>query len=134
MKAASHMSMRREGGGWWLVQHTLQVKILDAAVPPPERKTDGAGGYDVCPPVSVSVAPGKREKIPTGLAVRVPDGLALEGVDVVGGVDSDYRGEVAVLLHNTTTSVYHVWARQRIAQLVVVPVFVGRVRAVSDLG
>ena len=124
----------------------LQVKIVNAAGAfPPERQTDGAAGYDLYAPAPITIAPGARQKIPMGIAVSIPDGyvgflktrssMALVGIDVVGGViDSDYRGEVAVILHNTdTSSAYRVSARQRIAQLVVLPVFTGGVHVVTDL-
>lgn len=121
----------------------LQVKIV-SAVTPPGRQTDGAAGYDIFAPASRDIDPGARLKIPTGIAVGIPEGyvgflktrssMALIGIDVVGGViDSDYRGEVAVILHNTTPSVYNVKAGRRIAQLVILPVFTGPVQIVSDL-
>lgn len=121
----------------------FQVQILDT-VTPPARQTDGAAGYDICAPTSVNVPPGAREKIPTGIVVGIPKGhvgflktrssMALAGIDVAGGViDSDYRGEVAVILHNTTSSAYHVPAGRRIAQLVVLPVFTAPVQIVTDL-
>ena len=74
--------------------------------------------------------------IPEGYVgfLKTRSSMALIGIDVVGGViDSDYRGEVAVILHNTTPSVYNVKAGRRIAQLVILPVFTGPVQIVSDL-
>lgn len=123
----------------------LQVKLTgEYDVVPPKRETDGAAGYDIYAVTDCVIRPRCRTKIPTGLVFRIPDqhvgmlktrsSMALMGIDVVGGViDSDYRGEVAVILHNTSTKDYEVRIHQRIAQLVVLPVFTGAITVVDDL-
>lgn len=102
----------------------------------PAYGSAGAAGLDLraCLPeddVSLTLAPGARVLVPTGLAVAVPEGhygrvaprsgLALkQGVDVLAGViDGDYRGEVGVLVLNTGDAPVVVCHGDRIAQLIV---------------
>jgi dUTP pyrophosphatase len=108
------------------------------AVPLPELATAGASGADVGAAVSESVVlpPGGRAAIPTGLVFAVPagfevqvrprSGLALRhGVTVAnapGTIDSDYRGEVMIILVNLGDRPFEVRRGDRIAQLVVAPV------------
>lgn len=100
--------------------------------------TPGAAGLDLCADVSASLtlAPMARALVPTGLSFAFPDGfegqirprsgLAFRhGVTVLnspGTIDSDYRGEVQVLLVNLGTEPFVVARGDRIAQLVVAPV------------
>ena len=113
---------------------------LDARYIMPAYGTDGAAGMDLRADTdSVGpwvLLPGERRCIPTGWAIELPlgfeaqirprSGLALDhGVTVLnapGTIDSDYRGEVQVLLINFGTAQYSVHAGERIAQLVVAPV------------
>jgi dUTP pyrophosphatase len=111
--------------------------------------TAGAAGMDVVASVSADVvlASGTREAIPTGLAFAIPagyemqvrprSGLALRhGVTVInapGTIDSDYRGEVKVLLANLGTADYVVQRGDRIAQLVVAPVARATLRLEHEL-
>jgi dUTP pyrophosphatase len=104
----------------------------------PEYATDGAAGADVCCAEAgpVVVAPGERIAVATGLVVSIPNGfeaqvrprsgLALHsGLTVVnapGTIDSDYRGEVKVLLVNLGSDPVTINRGDRIAQLVVAPV------------
>lgn len=122
----------------------LPVQRLGEAATLPKRMTHGAGGYDLYAAVYTSVPPGARVKVPTGLAVQIPEGhvgllktrssMAAAGVDVVGGVlDADYTGEVFVLLHNTTTVPYAINVGQRIAQLVMPRIFSGDAGWVGSL-
>src|SRR5512136_2573284 len=98
--------------------------------------TDGAAGLDLRADEVVELAPGERRLVPTGLAVEIPpghegqvrprSGLALRhGVGMVnapGTVDSDYRGEVGVILVNWGRDPVRLERGERIAQLVVAPV------------
>jgi len=104
----------------------------------PERSTVGSAGLDLRAAVSeeVTLQPGERAAIPTGLQLEIPagfegqvrprSGLAIRnGVTVVnspGTIDSDYRGEVAVLLINLGSELFSISRGDRIAQLVVAPV------------
>ncbi len=102
----------------------------------PEYRTDGAAGMDVRTPEDVSLHPMERKLIPTGLRVAVPfgyelqlrprSGLALrQGLSMAntpGTVDSDYRGEIGVLLINLGQELIELKKGERIAQMVVCPV------------
>lgn len=100
----------------------------------PERQTAGAAGYDVFAAEDALVPPRGRALVPTGIAIALPpgyegqirprSGLALRhGVHAhFGTIDSDYRGELKVLLHNDGEREYVVRAGERVAQLVVAPV------------
>ena len=110
-------------------------------LPLPTYATPGASGADVAAAVTEDVAlkPMERRAIPTGLVVAVPpgfevqvrprSGLALShGVTVAnapGTVDSDYRGELMVILLNLGNETYTVRRGERIAQLVLAPVVQG---------
>jgi len=99
----------------------------------PERATPGAAGYDLTSSAAVEIAPGGFAKVPTGLKlaiqagfegqVRPRSGLAAKhGVTVLnapGTIDSDYRGEVCVLLINHGRSAFKIEPGMRIAQLVI---------------
>ena len=109
-------------------------------LPLPEYQTDCASGMDLAAAVPeaapVTIAPGARALIPTGLAMGIPiglegqvrprSGLALKhGVTVLnapGTIDADYRGEVGVLLINHGTEPFTIARGDRIAQLVFAPV------------
>lgn len=118
---------------------TIRVaRTGNVTVPLPEYRTAGAAGLDLCAavPEPVRLAPGERRLIPTGLKLEIPDGfegqvrprsgLALRhGIGMVnapGTIDSDYRGEVSVLLVNLGQEPFVVEPGARIAQLVICPV------------
>ena len=130
----------------------LSVKLLRDGAVPPRYQTDGAAGLDLSAaplpedPVIV-IPPGGRALVPTGIAVAIPPGhegqvrprsglAARAGVTVLntpGTVDSDYRGEVGVILHNHGEEPFTVRAGDRIAQLVVAPVTRVQVEVVETL-
>lgn len=107
-------------------------------LPLPSYATPGSAGLDLLAAVGdpVEIAPGRRALIPTGLAMELPEGyeaqirprsgLALKhGITVLnapGTVDSDYRGEVSVLLVNLGDQSVRIARGERIAQMVVAPV------------
>ena len=102
----------------------------------PAYATDGAAGMDVLAAEDVTLAPGERWPVATGLAVAIPhdyeiqvrprSGLALKhGISVPntpGTIDSDYRGELKVILINHGNAPFEVRRGDRIAQLVLAPV------------
>ena len=106
------------------------------AATPPLRGTQGSIGYDICAAygdqeVCVSIPPGNQALVSTGLVIAVPpgyygriaprSGLALNhGIQVGGGViDSDYRGEVKVILFNHhPTNTFTIKSGDRVAQLI----------------
>jgi dUTP pyrophosphatase len=107
---------------------------------PPRQQTTGAAGVDLLaalPPGEVlTISPGKRTLVPTGLAMAIPPGYeaqvrprsglaAKHGVTVLnspGTIDADYRGEVKVILINLGDAPFEIRRGDRIAQLVVAPV------------
>jgi dUTP pyrophosphatase len=117
----------------------------------PAYQSAGAAGLDLSAAVPmempVNLAPGARKLIPTGLAIAVPlgyeaqvrprSGLALKhGVTVLnspGTIDSDYRGEVQVLLINMGDAPFVITRGERIAQLVIAPVVQGAWHEVERL-
>jgi dUTP pyrophosphatase len=102
-------------------------------LPLPSYATEGSAGLDLRADVAVTLAPGDRALVPTGLALAIPhgfegqvrprSGLALrEGVTCLnspGTVDSDYRGEVGVILANLGSKTVALQRGDRIAQLVI---------------
>ncbi|MDX8150093.1 dUTP diphosphatase [Patulibacter brassicae] len=115
----------------------------------PVRQHAGDAGLDLCAAEPVSLAPGERALVPTGLAVAIPDGWAglvvprsglamRHGIAVVnspGTVDAGYRGELRVLLLNTDRATpFTAAAGERIAQLLLVPVALPAPVEVDDLG
>lgn len=114
---------------------SLRFARLDPRARLPTRAHPGDAGLDLCALQAVTLAPGARVSVPTGLAVQIPDGqaglvlprsglAARHGVTIVnapGLVDSGYRGELRVLLLNTDPQTpFAVQAGDRIAQLVLV--------------
>ena len=107
-------------------------------LPLPARATPGAAGLDLCAAVAqpLSLAPGERALVPTGFVWEIPEGyegqvrprsgLALKHgltlLNAPGTVDSDYRGEVCVILCNLGSEPFAVERGARIAQMVVAPV------------
>lgn len=102
----------------------------------PAYATDGAAGMDVLAAEDVSLAPGARHAVATGLAFAIPpgfeiqvrprSGLALKhGITVPntpGTIDSDYRGELKVILINHGAETFEIRRGDRVAQLVLAPV------------
>jgi dUTP pyrophosphatase len=105
-------------------------------LPLPAYATDGAAGMDVVAAETLSLAPGARAAVATGFAIAIPagfevqvrprSGLALKhGVTCLntpGTIDSDYRGEVKVILANLGAEPFAITRGDRIAQLVPAPV------------
>ena len=118
------------------------VKRLDPGLPLPARAHPGDAGVDLCAAAEVTLGPGERAVVPTGVSIALPDGYAAfvhprsglgarHGVTIVnapGTVDAGYRGEIRVTLLNTDAARPVRFGRgDRIAQLVIqrvaVPVF-----------
>ena len=112
----------------------IPFRRLDPGLPPPRYAHPGDAGADLVSAVDVVLAPGRREVVPTGIAVELPEGYAAfvqprsglaarHGVTVVnapGTVDAGYRGEIKVTLINTDVDhPFTVRRGDRIAQLVV---------------
>lgn len=120
----------------------LQIHVLDGpakhVISPPTYQTENAAGLDLQAAITrnISLTPGERLLVPTGLIIAIPEGyegqvrprsgLALKhGVTVLnapGTIDADYRGEVGVILVNHGGVPCLIRPGDRIAQLVIAPV------------
>ena len=116
----------------------IQLQRIGAHdLPLPKQATEGAAGFDLMARFPVFIPAGERRAISTGFAWAIPpgqvgmirprSGLAVrKGIDVLAGViDSDFRGEVAVVLINHGVRSLDINAGDRIAQMVVQPCMVG---------
>ena len=113
----------------------------------PEYETEGSAGMDLRASEKGIVEKGKTELISTNLYIAVPkgyvgdvrprSGLALrDGITVLnapGTIDCDYRGEVSVILHNTSKTDFPIERGDRIAQLVLVRITQAKIREVEDM-
>jgi dUTP pyrophosphatase len=131
------------------MQPRVLIKKLRPDAIVPRYMTAHAAGLDLSAALDapVEVAPGKRAAIPTGLAIKLPEGyeaqvrprsgLAREhGITLVnspGTIDADYVGPLVVLLINHGERAVRIEPGQRIAQLVVAPVVQVELREVEDL-
>ena len=99
----------------------LRYRKVRAAALAPAYMTAGAAGMDLASaaPESVTMGPGQRVAVPTGLVLEIP-GVTL--TNAPGTIDSDYRGEVVVLLVNLGQEAHTIAPGDRIAQLVIAPV------------
>jgi len=116
----------------------LKVKRLPHCKDLPRYATSGSAGLDLTAAIDapLTIEPGKRTGVPTGLVVEIPPGFegqvrprsglaARAGITLtncVGTIDSDYRGELVVLLINHGEEPYTIEPAERIAQLLIVPV------------
>jgi dUTP pyrophosphatase len=115
----------------------------------PQYMTEGSSGMDLfaCLDKEVTLAPGERRLIPTGIFVAIPEGfegqirprsgLAIQkGIGIVNGpgtIDADYRGEIGVLLINFGREPFTIRSGDRIAQMVITRVFRATLEEVDDL-
>ena len=115
----------------------------------PQYMTEGASGMDLfaCLEKAVTLEPGERRLIPTGISVAIPEGfegqirprsgLAIQkGIGIVNGpgtIDSDYRGEIGILLINFGKESFTIRNGERIAQMVISQVFRASLEEIDDL-
>ena len=115
----------------------IKYKVLNELAKEPTRGSEYAAGYDLYAATDreISLFPHTTQLIGTGLAFELPDGYfgavyarsglaskkGLRPANCVGVVDSDYRGEVMVALHNDSDHIMAIDAGERIAQLVLMP-------------
>ena len=132
----------------------LKIKALSpkigGEIPVPSFATVGSAAMDLraCIDADVTIAAGQRAIIPTGIAIALPSadfvalicarsGLASKfGITMANGVgviDSDYRGELKVALHNSSDTDYTIHDGDRIAQLMVLPVVQPALQMVDEL-
>lgn len=115
----------------------VNLKKLDEAAILPSRGSEQAAGYDLyaLSDTPLTIEPHETKMIGTGLAVAIPDGYfgaifarsglaskrSLRPANCVGVIDSDYRGELIVALHNDSDEAKTIEAHERVAQLVIMP-------------
>ncbi len=125
------------------------IKKLNSAVKLPEYKTDGASGMDLIAFIkeSINIKPKTSSLIPTGLSVafsenyeiqiRPRSGLAAKNnitvLNTPGTIDSDYRGEIKVIIYNHGNNDFFVNNGDRIAQMILSPVVKMELEEKSDL-
>lgn len=138
-------------------EHGCQEDFPDTPVMPvvlsehavlPSRAHPGDAGADLCSSQNLQIPPGGRALVPTGVSVALPEGTtglvcprsglaARHGITVLNGpgiVDSGYRGEIKVPLHNTDLDeAFEIRAGDRIAQLVIVPFVAPTLEVVDTL-
>ena len=116
-------------------------------LPLPTYATHGAAGMDVVAAEDLDLMPGQRHAVATGFKVAIPEGFEIQvrprsglalkhGITVPntpGTIDSDYRGEVKVILANLGSEPFEVKRGERIAQLVPAPVLRARFTEVHEL-
>ena len=125
------------------------VKRLDSKVKLPEYKTSGSSGMDLMAFVQnpIKIAPNTLELIPTGLSIAIPEDLEIQirprsglaakfniGVlNTPGTIDSDYRGELKIILFNHGNKDFIVNNNDRVAQMVLTPVIKMELEEVDEL-
>ena len=127
----------------------LLIKKLQKNIILPEYKTDGSSGMDLMANVeqTVKILPGEKKMISTGIMVAIPEqyeiqirprsGLAAKnGISVLntpGTIDSDYRGEIKVILINHGKDIFEIKKNDRIAQMIVCPIIKVELEEVESL-
>jgi dUTP pyrophosphatase len=131
-----------------MIEIELQRLPHGEGLPLPARATEHAAGLDVVAAEDLTLEPGQRHAVATGFAIAIPQGyvvqvrprsgLALKHgitcLNTPGTIDSDYRGEVKVILANLGGEPFEVRRGERIAQLVPAPVLGAEFREVEVLG
>lgn len=133
-----------------LPEITIQIKRLPhgEGLPMPAYASAGAAGMDVVTAEDFTLTPGERMAVPSGFAIAIPDGYEVQvrprsglafkhGVTCLntpGTIDSDYRGEVKVILANLGTEPFSAMRGERIAQLVPAAVQRAMMAEVEELG
>ena len=125
------------------------VKKLDPNVKLPSYKTEGSSGMDLMAHINetITIPPKKSKLIPTGLSVAIPNdceiqirprsGLAAKSnisvLNTPGTIDSDYRGELKIILYNHGDNDFKVNNNDRVAQMVLVPILKINLEETEDL-
>ena len=126
---------------------TLEIRLLHPDAVPPRRSRSGDAGYDLRATERISIPQNGRRLVGTGVAVALPEGVAglvtprsglaiehgLTLLNAPGLIDPNYRGEIKVILHNTSERRYTVEIGDRIAQLLLVPYWAPELEVVEAL-
>ena len=127
----------------------LLIKKIKKNITLPQYKTDGASGMDLMSNIekTVKIFPGEKKIIPTGIMLAIPEqyelqirprsGLAAKnGISVLntpGTIDSDYRGEIKVILINLGKDIFEIKKNDRIAQMIICPIIKAKLEEVESL-
>ena len=127
----------------------ILIKRLSKEISLPKYETAGSSGMDLAANIvdNINVDPGNTAIIPTGLALSIPKGFEIQirprsglaakqkisVLNTPGTIDSDYRGEIKVILINLGQKSFKVEKGLRIAQMVVCPVVQAQIKEVEDL-
>lgn len=124
----------------------IKIKKLDKNVQLPKQGTQGAAGIDFYLPQPVRFEPNCVKQVPLGVAVEIPEGYVmlliprsstwttpLRMPNSIGVIDSDYRGEVCALLHNTSDCAFATEAGERLVQGVITHVPNIQIKEVDEL-
>ena len=124
----------------------MKIKILSNNVNSFKRATPGSAGFDLYPVESGVISPGDSIKIKTGVALSLDintvgllcsrSGIGSKGINVInrpGIIDSDYRGEILIALHNESPYYYEYSPNEAVAQLIIVPTYAGSFEFVDEL-
>ncbi len=128
----------------------IEIKKLNENAKIPTYGTEYSAGADIYALIEdgkITIAPGETKMINTGLAFAIPEGLVglvvarsslgtkrgLAPANKVGVIDSDYRGEVRVVLHNHRSEIQTVENGERIAQMLFIPYYAADFKVVDEL-
>lgn len=125
----------------------VKIKQLHPGAKPPAYKTPGAAGMDLHSCEKLLIGVGDHAVVRTGIALAIPEGyvglvcprsglaadFAVTVLNSPGVIDDDYRGELKVILINHGRNEYRIAPGDRIAQLVIEPVFRAQLQVVQDL-
>ena len=125
------------------------IKKLNSKVQLPKYKTDGSSGMDLMAFIenSINIKPQRSALIPTGISIAIPEdtevqirprsGLAVKSnisvLNTPGTIDSDYRGEIKIILFNHGKEEFVINNKDRIAQMILMPVIKAEFEEVEDL-
>ncbi len=125
------------------------IKKLNSKVQLPKYKTDGSSGMDLMAFIenSINIKPQRSALIPTGISIAIPEdtevqirprsGLAAKSsisvLNTPGTIDSDYRGEIKIILFNHGKEEFVINNNDRIAQMILMPVIKAEFEEVVDL-
>jgi len=127
----------------------ILVKKFDKKIKLPSYKTSGSSGMDLIAYTKnkIIIPPGKTAMVPTGIAVAIPknyeiqirprSGLAakksISVINTPGTVDSDYRGEIKIILINLSKKRFIIKSGDRVAQMILCPIAKGILKVVKNL-
>lgn len=122
----------------------LKVKRLTSSAKLPKSPRKGDAGMDIFSDETLTIKPNHRALVKTGISIEFPtgyvalvwdkSGIAKKGLAKIGGViDSTYRGEYKIMLHNISSKDYQVKKGEKIAQILIQPVIHPTIKEVKEL-